>query len=167
MTAQRPPARSEQLALDEARRLLDRQVAVLDSYRDRATTVAGAGAAVTAFLGYKTIADASGGWTLVAVVCYLASAGLSLFSVLPRWPKQAPDTPEPAAGEASQLGWKYAEKPAFVLATGMDEQALALRLGEYYESNRASLRRTGGRVRLAAIFLALEIAFWLIGLYTS
>jgi len=84
------------LALEEARRGLDRQAADLASLRDRVTTLLGIGGTLVTILGGLAIRNGADlrTWTWIAIAAF---CGLALASVVGLWPREVTFSHDPEA----------------------------------------------------------------------
>lgn len=118
------------LALEEARRGMDQQVADLSGVRDRAATVLGIGGLSASFMGgFAWREDASPSrWIWAAVPAFVLVAVLYVIIL---WPRRFPVTEKPV----ELVRWEETEGAT---VDGMNRN-LALYMGRMYDNNRATL----------------------------
>jgi hypothetical protein len=146
------------LALEEARRGMDQQVADLSGVRDRAVTVLGIGGLAASFMGGLALKEDSsmGGWTWVVVIAFVLVAGLCVYTL---WPRHFPVTQNP-----SKLVLK--EETSGMTAEDMTRD-LAIHIGRLYDDNRATLDRLMRFYCGAIVALLVEITALILNLWST
>ena len=143
------------LALDEARRALDRQAADLSSLRDRTTSLLGIGGTLASILGGLAIRDGAAlhGWTYLAVGAFCA---LAVVSVLVLWPRRVSFAHDPA---------RLIDAANVRDATNDDVvEHLARQMGHQYDGNSSTLDRLVVAFCFAVALFVIEVLALLVDL---
>lgn len=143
------PEPNYSLALEEARRGFDELNAEVSVIRDRCVSILGMGGLAASFLGGLAIRDGAdvSRWTWLAVIAFVALAGLCTFVL---WPRRIYLTMHP--GEL--VAWAEEDHAS----TSTMQRDLALWLGKAYDDNRPTVDRLSRLYTLAAMAFLVEIA---------
>jgi hypothetical protein len=147
------------LILEESRRALDQQEAVLDGLRSRTGVLLTAASIASSFLGAAALGDGDFCvWTWLALGALALLAWLAVHGVL--WPRQD--------------AWTFSHNVPSLLENYIDGEhdwdidsmrtAMAEKNQEFWDANSAQLKDMFGAFRLAAAALLVEVIFWLIDL---
>ena len=143
-----------ELALDEARRALDKQASDLMSLRERSSGLVGIGGLAAAFLGGLAIRNEEplSAWTVAGAASF---ATLLVIAVVALWPRQFVFTQH-----ADQLvTWAdEGDDPA-----DMDRN-LALHMTNHFDANATRLDRLTRLYTAGLVILVLEISFLFVDL---
>ena len=154
MSAKPDPA-GYRIAFEEGVRALNEQQAATESFRTRAGLLLSAAAIVTSFFGSEALGEDTT-WTWIAIGAFILLGFCVVAILFPR-------------GD-----WEYASRPSLIIRnyvehpTPLDEpqiqRDLALHMDRSYVANRGRLRELIWALRLASIFLALEVVAWVVDL---
>jgi hypothetical protein len=150
----------ERLALEEARRAIDNQVAALNELRARATTLTAAASLIVSFLGAQALSRS--GWTLVssaAVVGFLGTLAVTAHICWPRRDHWRFRT------DVSVLLEDFAELPRSDGLTA--ERHLAQSLQRAADSNAVRLDDLYRYFRVALFAVGLQAALWTLQLSSA
>jgi preprotein translocase subunit SecG len=145
------------LALEEARRSMDQQMADLAGIRARATTLLGVAGLSASFLGGLALRDdpALSRYTWVAIGAFIAVTGVCL-AIL--WPRAFRASRDPA----KLVAWAELDDTS---SDQMDRD-LALWIGKQYDGNVNTLNRLMWLYCGAVVVLLIEIAALVLDLRT-
>jgi len=146
------------LALDEARRSFDALSDELPAIRTRATQILGVGGLAASFLGGLALRSGQqlGPWGWVAVAAFTVTAVLCGILL---WPRRLYASLEPA------ILVEWAERPDAAVADMTRD--LALYMGQKYDANRKTLNRLSWLYCAAVIIVCVEIAAFIIDLWST
>jgi hypothetical protein len=150
----------ERLALEEARRSIDNQVAALNELRSRSATLTASASVIVSFLGAQALTRS--GWTLLssaAVLAFLGTVGLTAHICWPRHEHWNFRT------DASVLLDDFAEPHR---ADGLSaERHLAQSLQRATEANAAKLDELYKPFRFALVLVGVQALLWTLQLSSA
>jgi hypothetical protein len=144
-----PPADGYVLALEEARRALDRQERTVAQLTTRAGLLISTAAIVTSFLGGPALAR--GALDPPAWVAVAAFVGLSATVLKILWPRR---------------DWEFAMHPAFLLVS-RPRRELVRDLSLSIARNEAELDRMMTTLNIGSVCLAIQIVAWVVSVATG
>ena len=144
-----------ELALEEARRGLDRQAGDLSNLRDRTTVLLGVGGTLASILGGLAIRDGAKlhVWTYIAIGAFCCLAVVAVYVL---WPRSVTFTHDP----------RLLIQAADVSGAKGDDIArhLADQMGDQYDSNKGVLDRIVAAFPVAAAIFGVEVVALLLDL---
>jgi hypothetical protein len=152
---------SYSLALDEARRAVDRQAEDVASFRTRTTGLVSVGALAAAFIGGLALREDAPltVWTILGAALFAALLVVAVFALWPRSFKFTTDA-------RVLVDWIDGDEGQSADLAEMDRD-LALHLAEHYDANAGTIDWLRRFYVAGLVILIFEIAFLLLDLRGS